>query len=380
MSDVQDQATGARGPIFIVGAKGSGTTLLRLILDSHPNIAVPQETGFARALMAQQRIPFWRLGGHWWRKLGYTDEMFGEHLRNFYEVMFLHYAQQHGKQRWGEKTPLHVWHIQRLKEVFPEAVFIALARHPGGNIRSLQTRFDYSVAHGIAHWTKANPELLHQAAELGDDFILCRYEDLVLQPEATLRELLEWLGEPWSPAVLEHHIVHSARGTQRQVEGRTRTDDPIDISRVSKWVDETSPQDLDLMARRTRRLASVYGYAPGEPVPHEPLGADGQLLLTGPQLTERLKSSQVRVDRPKPRLMDRPLNPRRVGLVAVRRKGAAAKKKRRQQAPAEPHAPQAARQQRKKTPPAPKSPPTLTQKVAKRIPPSVKARLREMIK
>ena len=380
MADVQDRATAAKGPIFIVGTKGSGTTLLRLILDSHPNIAVPQETGFARALMSQQQIPFWGLGGSWWRKLGYTDDTFRQHLRGFYETMFLHYAAEHGKQRWGEKTPFHLWHIKRLQEVFPDAVFVGLARHPGGNIRSLQTRFDYSVQHGIDHWTSANPEMLQQAAALGERFALCRYEDLVLQPEATMRELLEWLGEPWSPAVLQHHVVHSERGTQQEVEGQTRTDEPIDESRVTRWVDEMRPEDRDLITRRTRRMAVVYGYTLDEPAPTEPLGADGRALLTGVQIAERLQTLQIPqlLDQPFPRLIDMPMDPRRVTLVQ-RKKGRAVQREAASATAPRQGAPKREPAKRQPAKPTATQPPSLPRKIARRLPPSVKRALREMI-
>ena len=60
------------GPIFIIGAMGSGSTLLRLILDSHDNIAIPQETGFMRAYNAHQYVPFKWSGRNWARRMGWT--------------------------------------------------------------------------------------------------------------------------------------------------------------------------------------------------------------------------------------------------------------------------------------------------------------------
>ena len=57
----------------------------------------------------------------------------------------------------------------------------------------------------------------------------------MLRPEPLMRELLDWLGEPWSQSVLEHHTVQGARGGRLKVEGRSRVDDPIDTSRIAKW-------------------------------------------------------------------------------------------------------------------------------------------------
>ena len=63
------------GPIFIIGAMGSGSTLLRLILDSHDNIAIPQETGFMRAYNAHQFVPFKWSGRNWARRMGWSREL-----------------------------------------------------------------------------------------------------------------------------------------------------------------------------------------------------------------------------------------------------------------------------------------------------------------
>ena len=54
---------------------------------------------------------------------------------------------------------------------------------------------------------KYDREIARQAADHRERFAVVRYEELVLRPEPVLRELLDWLGEPWSDRVLEHHTV-----------------------------------------------------------------------------------------------------------------------------------------------------------------------------
>jgi hypothetical protein len=316
VTDVSDNSE-VGGPIFILGAMGSGTTLLRLMLDSHPRIAIPQETGFARAMMAQRYVPFWLFGDQWYGRLGYDEEAFRQHLRGFYETMFQHYAAQHGKVRWGEKTPFHVWHADQITEVFPDAVFVAIVRHSGGNVGSLQGRFKFSARHGIEHWSTTNRQLLAVAEDHPDRTVFCRYEDLVLQSEQTMRELLAWLDEPWSQQVLEHHVVHSERGTPQQVEGRTRSDHPIDTERVSKWTAAMDERGMDLLRQRTPRIAEFFGYAVDEPVPTRPLAGEGRVLMTAPEAVARLgefrRKYKVFGSRPTPRLRDQPLDPRVMG-------------------------------------------------------------------
>src|SRR3954452_8203998 len=117
-----------KGPIFVMGAMGTGTTLLRLVLDSHDNIAIPPETGFMRAYNAHQFIPFKWTGRNWAKRLGWSHDGLDAELRALYDRLFTRYAEEHGKAGWGEKTPLHPWHVDSMARLFPGAVFIGVAR------------------------------------------------------------------------------------------------------------------------------------------------------------------------------------------------------------------------------------------------------------
>jgi Sulfotransferase family len=120
-----------RGPIFIIGAMGSGSTLLRLILDSHDNIAIARETGFMRAYNAHQFIPFKWSGRNWAKRLGWSRAELDAELGRFYDRIFMRNVERQGKQRWGDKTPYHTWHVDDMARVFPDAVFVGIVRHPG---------------------------------------------------------------------------------------------------------------------------------------------------------------------------------------------------------------------------------------------------------
>ena len=245
------------GPIFIIGAMGSGSTLLRLILDSHPNIAIPRETGFMRAYNAHQFIPYKWSGRNWAKRMGWTRKELDEELARFYDRIFMRNVERQGKQRWGDKTPYHTWHVDDMARLFPDAVFVGIVRHPGGCVGSNMNRWGHGVKQASYHYSRYNREIARQAARLGDRFAIVRYEDLVLQPEPLLRELLEWLGEPWSDDVLAHHTVQGARGGRVKVEGRSRVDEPIDTSRIAKWttrMSEGQRATLQAAARHARRV------------------------------------------------------------------------------------------------------------------------------
>ena len=277
-----------RGPIFIVGTMGSGTTLLRLMLDSHERIAIPHETGFMRAYNAMQFIPFKWTGHGWAERLGWADDEFDDKLRQFFDDIFMRYARQHGKERWGEKTPLHTWHINALKRLFPDAVFVAIVRHPGAAIASNMRRFQQTLARAAYHYERYNKEIARQAEVVPKRMITLRYEDLLLRTEPVMRELLEWLGEEWSDSVLEHHVVQGGRDHVR-IEGKTRPDESIDASRISRWAEAMPDADRLLVTQRLGRLAEFLGYSMDDPEACAPLGDGGSLLFGGPEVKPRIE-------------------------------------------------------------------------------------------
>jgi hypothetical protein len=268
-------------PIFIVGTMRSGSTLLRLILDGHPDIAIGEETGFMGAVAATKAIPNWRYGREWYGRLGWTESELDERLRDFYSGMFERFAERQGKKRWGEKTPLHSEHIASMSTIFPDAVFVAIVRHPGAVASSLKKRFHYSVPEGATYWSGTNAEIVRRGAELGDDrFALVRYEDVVTSPEPTLRSLVDWLGESWSDDLLRHHDVQAAKGAPRLVDGSTSTREPIRPERADAWREALSPEETAELADRTAGLAPLFGYAVG-PEPDGSATTEPYGLVTG---------------------------------------------------------------------------------------------------
>lgn len=283
-----DASTGR--PIFIVGPMGSGTTLMRLIVDSHDHIAIAQETSIMRAYLAHKWIPFHRHGGDWYGRLGWSDDELDVRMREFYGGMFERFAAQQGKQRWGDKTPWHAWHLRELARVFPDAVFIAMVRQPGAVAASVSERFRQSWGGAVSHWVNTTTEQVQRGIELGDRFLLVRYEDLVTDPETTLRELFAWLDEPWSDRLLEHHEVHAERGTARKVEGSTRSDTPIKTDRVAAWAEDRTPQQLAVLKGKAGELAAFYGYDIEDPQALAPMtvpASSSRKTLTGTELAAR---------------------------------------------------------------------------------------------
>ncbi len=274
----------------------SGSTLLRLILDAHENIAIGKETGFMGALAANKAIPNWRYGREWYERLGWSEQEFDARLRDFYTGLFARHAAGEGKRRWGDKTPMHSWHMAEMARIFPDAVFLGIVRHPGGVVASLKKRFHYEVQEAADYWAGTNAEILQRGIELGDSrFALVRYEDLVADAETTLREVVSWLGEAWSDDLLRHHEVQRAKGAPRLVDGNTNSQSPINAQRVDSWIDALGEDDRERVRLATSQLAATLGYdavgatPPRDVVPDNVAGH--RRLLTGGSLAGLLRSA-----------------------------------------------------------------------------------------
>ncbi len=188
-------------PIFVVGSPRSGTTLLRLILDSHPNISCGPETHF---LMGLSTI----VGRRWEliERYGFEKAYWYRKVAEFFDSFQKDYAEMRGKKRWADKTPYYTTILDFINELFPTSQFIHIIRDGYDVVASHRHRWGYkSAIRATAFWRR----YVTLARDFGetisnDRYHELRYEDLVHTPEAVLRDLFEFLGEPWDLAVLQY--------------------------------------------------------------------------------------------------------------------------------------------------------------------------------
>ncbi|HYP54254.1 MAG TPA: sulfotransferase [Pyrinomonadaceae bacterium] len=197
---------------FVVGAPRSGTTLLRLMLDAHPELSIPPEMGFMPAVLAlrvrgrELRRAFFEAvtGMPSWADANIPRAAFeqalgevepftvGGGVRTFYRL----YAARFGKPRWGDKTPAYCLHMDKIEEVLPEARFVHIIRDGRDVALSLRGLW-FSPGDSIEERAGLWRSWILTARRLGKrrrHYTEVRYEDLIADAPAVLRKICDFVG------------------------------------------------------------------------------------------------------------------------------------------------------------------------------------------
>ena len=261
-------------PIFIGGLFRSGTSLLRAILGQHPNIAAGLETywfdiDWDNLSAEKNRERLRRLAVFYSRDLRNIEQMAAQspNVGAFLTQLFDDYARKQGKGRWAEKTPGNIIHAQRLFQLWPTAKLIHIVRDPRDVLASLrQTKKWDDPDHFADMWCTffAAAGKAKQARSEGQ-FLEIRYERLVNNPETVMRGVIDFIGEPWHPAVGtfegkadEFDIVLKATGKASTTLDRLRR--PIGQDRVGLFPRFVTGTELERVHARVTAagLGNVY--------------------------------------------------------------------------------------------------------------------------
>ncbi len=279
---------------FIVGPPRAGTTMVRLLLNSHPAIAVPAETWFFPVILLrarqfgdfstpQQVEAFARaVAGATAETLRPVAQVFGVSAEELAEAVqaagarcyadgfwaFLDLlARREGKALWGEKTPYYSAWLEKLGRAYPNGRFLAMVRDPRDVVASLQGidwgRKTYpTLADGGLRWRYAMDGIEKARAGLGDRLMTVRYEELVADPEAGARAMCEFLGVPFAPEMMRFHET-ADRAMPPGVDGwHSRVKQPINASRVGLWRQRFTPEDVGMIELAAGPSMSAWGYEP----------------------------------------------------------------------------------------------------------------------
>ena len=276
--------TAQERPIFLVGAARSGTTLLRFMLSSHPRLYIPPQSDFIPHLFRRHpQEPLTRQGAiraaeyifaahpfiKDWRDerpdpAAFVDALPDRRAATLLEAIYVCYARQHGAERWGDKSPSYTGYMDLLDRLFPTAQFIHIIRDGRDVALSTLETFKEGNLHVDMYfaawtWKRRVRTALACGRRLGPErYCALHYEQLVAEPERHLRDLCDFLGETFTPAMLEPQRQARERLSPKGVHAAVRN--PVTTSRAGRWREGMSAVDQRLFHAVAGDLLEELGY------------------------------------------------------------------------------------------------------------------------
>ncbi len=203
----------------------------------------PEEVGRAAELIVRHpRFPTWHLAADALR--GELARLGPVGLDGLVDRVYRLEIARSGKPRWGDKTPAYTPAWEPLAGLFPSALFVHILRD-GRDVSASLARVGWhgrTEAERARYWASRVEMARDCLRRLGPRRCrLVRYEDLVREPEASLREICAFLGEDYDPGMLRFHEdafdhVSGFDGPVHAELGR-----PPRASDAERWRTEASP-------------------------------------------------------------------------------------------------------------------------------------------
>lgn len=274
-------------PVVVLGVSRSGTTLLKEMLDRSSELAIPSESYFIPQLWDRHgerssvealtedlgrivRVREWgvtpadvraRVGG---------DARF----RDVIDAVYRTYAERRGKSRYGDKTPAYMQRLPLLDAVFPDAQYVHIVRDgrdAGLSFMAMKRRPRFNagrprrLAEFACAWRLEIEDARRFGGRLGTGrYREVRYEDLVVEPEARLREICAFLGLGYERAMLEYHRDVDAS----QLADHPRLAQPPGAGR-SRWQADMASADVELFEAIAGGMLSNFRYERTHPSPSQ---------------------------------------------------------------------------------------------------------------
>lgn len=257
-------------PVIIGGCARSGTTLARVILDSHKNLCCGPESGlFFRDDAGIQRlankfdVPLRKV-----RSMAQRSNSRAEFIEKFFDF----YARVCGKPRWAEKSPRNVQTLDYVFGVFPKARFLHMVRDGRDVACSLRTFPRHSVEEGrlkpLGTWNDLGPGIERWVSDISASlayradprYLEVRYEDLVLETRNTLQKVLKFIGEPWDDAVLRHYEISSGSRDVTKFPQNPEAVRPIIGESIGRWRRDLAATEQALFKEKAGSLLVDLGY------------------------------------------------------------------------------------------------------------------------
>lgn len=279
---------------FILGRPRSGTTLLRTLLDVHPNVLIPLENSGMIHLYFKYRnlsqwdtehlkellsdffelnsVKNWNIDREGIKSLCDNTSSRKLLFHEIIQLLYFNYQSEFAKEEircMGDKSPINSLYSAKLSQVFPNARFIHLVRDYRANLASMSKHdiFSPSLTAMLMQWKKSVNQI-HQLAEIFPHrFLLVKYEDLVSNPEGTYETICKFLNIKYSPELLDPDVrkgaIQNLYSSSFISQWQPDLSGKISTSHIEKW-------KVELSAGAVRKADYIAGKT-GQRLNYEPI-------------------------------------------------------------------------------------------------------------
>jgi hypothetical protein len=293
MSQSEVEKIAALPFFFIIGRPRSGTTLLQLFFDAHPNVQIPSECMYIGQLWSHySKISVWTktdienyirdLKNTWLFtpekfNIGQIEKELSENISDLNAPLvfktvtknFNSIYEKKGIMLLGDKNPFYSQTFGGIFITIPDAKFILLIRDPRDNHISLfNSRFTApSITYDTLYWKKTIRTIEQYQKYFPDRFYIIRYEDLVTDTEKYLKEMCGFLGIPFEPEMLKYRerktddftkVVFSNEAFFKA--NHTSILEPVSTSKIGGWKTRLSKSSIKKAERTAGIFLDKYGY------------------------------------------------------------------------------------------------------------------------
>lgn len=281
-------------PFFILGNPRSGTSLLRIILNAHPNIVVPPESGFLQwwygkygnwqesdndekmDLFLFDLLSSKKIEGYNIDKSELASTITKLNPKNYSQLMacvYLNYGKNKNLKIWGDKNNYYIHHIPLIKQLYPKACFIHLIRD-GRDVACSYLELEKDIEKdklykpnlpkeisAIAQeWSQNNLQI---EKELKDTkHIRVKFEEIVMDFNNSISSILAFLQLPWQNSIFEYTSKNDEPSSTLIWKKKTKLAPQTEV--VNRYKRDLSLIDLDLFYHVAGTTLERYEYSNSE--------------------------------------------------------------------------------------------------------------------
>lgn len=277
------------GPVFVVGAPRTGTTLTMEILNRHPLVHLFDEVHYNERVVDQIGNPptltkqqiqhavdilkqfcprFWETSVGEQARAGLLEKVETSDVTHgmVFSEFLSRQARHFDKEIWGDSSPQDVLYMGMLKEWYPDARFVGLVRDPRAYLASYKNYYKKEISNYRNRFNPMSNSLLWRSymnalldaknGSLSESLILLKYEDLVSDPETEVSRISDFLGLDFHAEMLN---VRRQNSSYINVE-EDRKKTGISSGSLGRWREELSSSELWILNKICGKTMVKLGY------------------------------------------------------------------------------------------------------------------------